>query len=160
MCSGVCIRALQRGSAIEIRNPQAVRPWQHVLEPLSGYLLLAAKLYQEPKKYIGAWNFGPEESSIITVKNLVEKVIYYWGSGNWKDISSPNRPDEANLLRLDISKARYYLNWKPSLNIDETIKLTVEWYKKENVSYKYNVQQIDAYLKKWGSTNLGENNCG
>nr|WP_234983966.1 CDP-glucose 4,6-dehydratase [Selenihalanaerobacter shriftii] len=143
-----CITALQAGKKIKIRSPQAIRPWQHVLEPLSGYLLLASKLYKEPKKYIGGWNFGPEESSIVNVGELVEKLIDCWGSGKWLDTSSNDEPHEAKLLKLDISKARYYLNWSPRLDIDKTIKLVVDWYKEDNISYGFNVQQIKEYINK------------
>ena len=144
-----CIKALQQGSTIQIKNPSAVRPWQHVLEPLSGYLLLAAQLYQQPDRYSEAWNFGPEQSSIITVKGLVEKVINCWGSGHWKDLSASSKFHETKVLSLDISKATRYLGWKPRLNLDQTIKLTVDWYQQANPTYQFNVEQIEAYLAKW-----------
>jgi len=126
-----CIRALEDGKLIEVRNPDAVRPWQHVLEPLGGYLLLAAKINENPAKYSGAWNFGPYQDSVITVKEVVEKVIKYYGKGVWKDISGGSAEvHEAKLLSLDINKAVSVLGWKPKLNADEAIKLTVDYYKK------------------------------
>jgi len=145
-----CITALQAAKKIKIRSPQAIRPWQHVLEPLSGYLLLASKLYEEPKKYIGGWNFGPEESSIVTVGELVEKLIDCWGSGDWIDTSSNDEPHEAELLKLDISKARYYLNWSPRLDVEEMLELTVDWYKnyQDNNVYELCVKQIKNFIKK------------
>jgi CDP-glucose 4,6-dehydratase len=144
-----CIEALQNDREIEIRSPESIRPWQHVLEPLSGYLLLASKLYNEPEKYVGGWNFGPDESSIVNVGTLVDKIVNNWGSGNWKDTSSNNEPHEAKLLKLDISKARYHLGWYPRLDIDETVKLTIDWYKKYKSCNVYNlcVEQIENFIK-------------
>jgi CDP-glucose 4,6-dehydratase len=147
-----CIRSLEENRPIEVRNPQSVRPWQHVLEPLNGYLLLASKMFEEPSKYSGAWNFGPYPESIITVKEVVEKVIEYYGKGSWKDISKPTELHEANLLNLDISKANLLLGWKPVLNIEEAIKFTVNYYRrymKEDI-YKMCIKQIEEY------TNLGQ----
>lgn len=146
-----CICALEGGEEIKIRNPQATRPWQHVLEPLGGYLLLAAKMMDDPVKFAEAWNFGPYQESIVTVKRLVETVIGNYGKGKWRDISDPESPHEAGLLALDISKAYHRLNWRPVFSFDETIQLTVEWYKKysaENV-YDLCVQQIKAYMERW-----------
>ena len=124
-----CIRALQNNQSIEIRSPLATRPWQHVLEPLSGYLLLASKLMENGEKYSGAWNFGPNDESIIHVKEVVEKIIDNWGEGNWSDLSKPNTLHEAKSLSLDCTKAKTYLKWKPVFNIDDAIELTVDWYK-------------------------------
>jgi CDP-glucose 4,6-dehydratase len=141
-----CISYLKEGKAIEIRSPKAIRPWQHVLEPLRGYLLLASKLYQDPDKYTGAWNFGPDEASIVTVGELVDKLVNKWGSGEWIDTSNSNEPHEAKLLKLDISKARHYLNWEPKLSFDQTIDLVVDWYQNDNVDYHFDVKQIKEYL--------------
>jgi len=141
-----CISYLKEDKAIEIRSPKAIRPWQHVLEPLRGYLLLASKLYQNPKKYTGAWNFGPNEASIVTVGELVDKLVNKWGSGKWIDTSNNNEPHEAKLLKLDISKARHHLNWEPKLNFDQTIDLVVDWYQNDNVDYDFDVEQIKKYL--------------
>jgi CDP-glucose 4,6-dehydratase len=142
-----CISYLKKDKAIEIRSPKAIRPWQHVLEPLRGYLLLASKLYQNPKKYTGAWNFGPDEVSIVTVGELVDKLVNKWGSGEWIDTSNTNEPHEAKLLKLDISKARHYLNWEPKLSFDQTIDLVVDWYQNDNVNYDFDVEQIKEYLR-------------
>nr|WP_206076251.1 hypothetical protein [Marinitoga lauensis] len=90
---------------------------------------MGSKILENPEKYSGPWNFGPHLNSIITVKEIVEKVIKNYGKGSWKDISNKNHPHEAKLLNLDINKARFYLNWEPTLNIEETIKLTTDWYK-------------------------------
>jgi CDP-glucose 4,6-dehydratase len=142
-----CISYLKKDKHIEIRSPRAIRPWQHVLEPLRGYLLLASKLYQNPKKYTGAWNFGPDEASIVTVGELVDKLVNKWGSGKWIDTSNNNEPHEAKLLKLDISKARHQLNWEPKLNFDQTIDLVVDWYQNDNVNYDFDVEQIKEYLR-------------
>lgn len=122
------IKALENNTEIEIRNPNAIRPWQHVLEPLGGYLLLAAKMQLE-QSYDEAWNFGPEAENIVTVQELLEEVIRYYGIGSWKDVSDKEKLHEATLLALDINKAKTKLNWHPKLNLQETVKYTVDWYK-------------------------------
>ncbi|MFW6016589.1 MAG: CDP-glucose 4,6-dehydratase, partial [bacterium] len=139
--------SLKNNEAIEIRSPHAIRPWQHVLEPLRGYLLLVSKQYQDPQRYIGAWNFGPDEGSIVNVGELVDTLISKWGSGSWIDSSDKNQPHEAKLLKLDISKVRYKLGWKPKLNFDETMDLLVDWYLQDKVDYDFDVKQIKKYLE-------------
>ncbi len=124
-----CIRALESDSIIEIRSPKAIRPWEYVLEPLSGYLLLGMNMYKSPREYSEAWNFGPESNSIVSVWNVANLVIKNYGKGALKDVSNEKNPHEANLLSLDISKAKYFLGWKPTYNIDEAIEKTVEWYR-------------------------------
>lgn len=121
------IRSIQRNEAVKIRNPHAIRPWQHVLEPLYGYLLLCEKLYSGDLKFSGAWNFGPTNEGVETVGNIADKIVKLWGSGTI-EVGNEKGPHEANLLMLDTNKARNYLNWIPTLNIDETIDLIVEWY--------------------------------
>ena len=125
-----CIKALETGKSIEIRSPKAIRPWQHVLEPLSGYLLLAQKMWNHPGKYSEAWNFGPNQESIANVWEVAIAVIDSYGAGNLIDVSNPNDLHEAKLLSLDISKARFFLGWNPRLDLKQTIQLTVDWYKK------------------------------
>lgn len=124
-----CIRALEKGEPIIVRNPQAVRPWQHVLEPLSGYLLLAQKMYEQPAQYAGAWNFGPSDSSFFSVGSLVDCIVKSWGTGSWEDYSKQGAPHEANILKLDISKAKSRLGWVPLWDIDKAITETVAWYR-------------------------------
>jgi CDP-glucose 4,6-dehydratase len=142
-----CIRALEEEKNIEIRSPKSIRPWEHVLEPLSGYLLLGQKLYENPIKYADGWNFGPNLDSIVTVWEIAEKVIKNYGDGELKDISNPSDLHEAKLLALDISKARFELGWKPTLNINETIELTIDWYKryKNEDVYDLCVEQIEEF---------------
>ena len=145
-----CIRALEAGKPIEIRNPNAIRPWQHVLEPLSGYLLLAQKMWENPEKYCEAWNFGPNQESVANVWEVASKVIHEYGKGILIDKSDHSYLHEAKLLSLDISKVQNYLGWKPKLNINETITLTTNWYQmynKEKV-YDFIIEQIDYYLNR------------
>jgi CDP-glucose 4,6-dehydratase len=142
-----CIKSLKKGEPVGIRSPRSVRPWQHVLEPLSGYLLLASRMYQDGEKYSGAWNFGPYHGSVITVEDLVKRLIDYWGSGQYEDLSKqPSRePHEASLLTLDISKAIHQLNWEPVLNVTDAIEYTVNWYKASHVDYEFCSGQINDY---------------
>ena len=145
-----CIRAIESGNEIEIRSPKSIRPWEHVLEPLSGYLLLGQKLTENPVKYSEGWNFGPKLDSIITVWEVAQKVVKFYGQGNVIDRSDVKNVHEAKLLALDISKAKFKLGWNPTLNIEDTLELTVDWYKRyknENV-YELCVEQIKTFLKK------------
>jgi len=143
-----CIKALEAGKPIDIRSPKAIRPWQHVLEPLSGYLLLAMKMWDEPTRYCEGWNFGPRTESVTPVWEVATKVIANYGSGELRDLSDPHALHEANLLMLDISKARFQLGWEPRMNINQCVALTVDWYKRyqqEDV-YSLCVEQIGTYL--------------
>jgi CDP-glucose 4,6-dehydratase len=145
-----CIRSIQSGNKIAIRNPNAIRPWQFVLEPLSGYLILAAKLYSDPLKYSGAWNFGPNEKLNAKVKDVVSGIIEAYGVGEWEDVSSGLTPHEAKLLLLDSSKAKEFLRWEQALSFKETIDMTVSWYKNyhnENM-YEFCKNQINEYNRK------------
>jgi len=144
-----CIRALESNKPIEIRNPAATRPWQHVLEPLSGYLLLASKMYSEPVKFSGAWNFGPNYGSVISVGEVVSMIVENWGHGKWIDTSDKNAPHEANFLSLDISKSLNFLGWSPRWDIHQCVCSTVDWYKSaesQNI-YNYCKNQINYYLE-------------
>jgi CDP-glucose 4,6-dehydratase len=163
-----CIRALEADKTIDIRSPKAIRPWEHVLEPLGGYLLLAQKIWNEPTNYCEGWNFGPKPDSIATVWDVATLVVenYYTAlrpkgsqeppaieganiddttncklqTANFlKDLSDPNALHEAQLLMLDISKAKYKLGWQPRLNINQTVELTVDWYKRYNTEDVYSV---------------------
>ncbi len=143
-----CIKALKKAQPIKVRNPESVRPWQYVLEPLRGYLLLCSRLNSDPLKYSGAWNFGPMNETIINVKELVEKIIYFWGKGNWKRVTGQKTFSEAKMLVLDYKKALENLKWNPVLDIDQSLKMTVDWYKdykRDNV-YDLCVSQIKKYI--------------
>ncbi len=130
------VRAAESGQPLEIRNPQAVRPWQHVLEPLGGYLLLANRLLQAPSQFAEAWNFGPLPHSIQPVRALCDAFVQYFRQHSpsnaqglhWRDVSSTDRPHEAGLLMLDISKAIHRLAWQPVLSFTEMVALTADWY--------------------------------
>jgi CDP-glucose 4,6-dehydratase len=143
-----CIRALESGESIIVRNPYSVRPWQHVLEPLSGYLLLAEKMFEKPVEYAGAWNFGPADSSFLSVGSLVDLIVHIWGKGSWEDHSKPGESHEAHLLKLDISKAKSLLGWSPLWNINKAIIETVFWYRQLHFSEMYGLcyEQINDYM--------------
>lgn len=123
------IKALKANKELVIRNPKAVRPWQHVIEPLFGYLELGVKLNSNPIIYTQAYNFGPHSNDALSVEKMVVKAINYWGSGTYKVEVNSNNPHEAGLLKLDITKATTELNWKPVLNAQTAVELTINWYK-------------------------------
>ena len=146
-----CIKAIEIGKPIIIRNPTAIRPWQHVLEPLCGYLLLGSKMLNKENDLNGAWNFGPDKNIIYSVKDVVLKIINKYKSGSYTIEENKNNLHEATYLSLDSSKAKKYLGWKPLLSFDETVSLTVDWYKNY---YDKNVfdlceMQIKKYINKW-----------
>lgn len=144
-----CIRALETTRVINIRSPMAVRPWEHVLEPLSGYMLLAQKMWDNPTMYCEGWNFGPEADSVMTVWEVASAIINSFGYGELKDVSDPNALHEANLLMLNINKAKTRLGWHPHLTAMETIALTTDWYKryKEENVYNLCVKEIENFVK-------------
>ena len=123
-----CVKALRAKRPIVVRNPDAVRPWQHVLEPLHGYLKLGALLLSSGKRYSGAWNFGPSHRNQLTVRHLVETFLRHWGSGSYK-VQGRRGPKEACLLALDISKATNLLGWSPALDFETTVAFTVDEYR-------------------------------
>ncbi len=143
------IKALKAKEIIAVRNPNAIRPWQHVLEPLGGYLLLAGLMDNEPLFFSGAYNFGPNPKDHLMVKELVELSIKNWGGGNWKDTGDFNQPHEAGLLMLNITKAKEKLRWQPKLNATEAIGWTIDWYKKEkHEAVDCTMQQINNYMNR------------
>lgn len=141
------VRALKNQLTIDVRNPHAVRPWQHVLEPLGGYLLLGGLLNNNSEKYSGAYNFGPLPADHLTVEELVKLSINVWGSGNWKDTSDPSQPHEATLLKLDITKAAEQLNWKPKLDAAKAIEWTINWYKQTDDIRNFTFNQLESYMQ-------------
>jgi CDP-glucose 4,6-dehydratase len=122
------IQSIIKKEDIEIRKPLATRPWQHVLEPLSGYMLLARKLYEDPIKYSGSWNFGPSINSIKTVKELIDKAIEVAGKGSVKIGQIEKHKHEAGLLHLNCDKANHQLGWYPVWNFEQTVEKTIDWY--------------------------------
>ncbi|WP_312336542.1 CDP-glucose 4,6-dehydratase [Anaerospora hongkongensis] len=142
------VRAVVDNKPIRIRNPLATRPWQHVLEPLSGYLLLGALLLTEPEKYNSAWNFGPRDTDVLSVGEILKLAIAQWGAGSI-ETEDLKQPHEATLLKLDISKAEAYLRWHPLFSCSEAIKRTVQWYKRHyefsEDMFSFTVDQIKEY---------------
>jgi len=145
-----CIRALEKGEAIVLRNPQAVRPWQHVLEPLSGYLHLALLLAQEKARYAAGWNFGPADDDVLSVLDVVKRAIACWGEGSY-EVCAHGEPHEAQLLRLDIARARTYLHWRPVWGADEAIARSVAWYRARQEAYPsladFTLAQLESYIQ-------------
>ena len=155
-----CVRALKEGKPILVRNPSAVRPWQHVLECLSGYLWLAARLSAEAKtsRLASAFNFGPEPSARQPVSRLVDEILKVW-PGKWVDGSDPKSPHEARLLSLSIEKAGALLGWSPSWDFREAIQKTIVWYYQRHMSndpdmLAFSNRQIDEYVEAARARNL------
>ena len=147
-----CVRHLKIDKPIPIRSPSATRPWQHVLEPLSGYMLLGAKLLgpiEQTAQYCDAFNFGPLISSNKTVKDLVEKIIEYWGEGSWESSQPEKIFHEASLLNLSIDKTYHKLQWLPKWDFEKAVSTTVEWYKglrhEPSNILKITLDQINSY---------------
>lgn len=122
------VTAFENGQPVHIRNPNAIRPWQHVLEPLRGYLILAEKLVQEGTAFAEGWNFGPQDEDVKSVGWVVEQMAQRWGKGAKWQIDLGEHPHEANYLRLEILKAQDRLDWKPALSLENAIDLIVDWY--------------------------------
>ena len=140
------VRSLINSEPVKVRNPLSIRPWQHVLEPLNGYLLLGLMLDKELIKFSGAYNFGPLPNDHLPVKELVKLALERWGNGSWTDNSDTSQPHEAGLLKLDISKAKKVLNWTPKLTSKEAIEWTIDWYRQNiNEVFNFTTQQIKAY---------------
>jgi len=128
------IRALKNEKDIAVRNPESIRPWQHVLEPIEGYLLLGAAIKNDPQNILlQTLNFGPISNDVLPVSTLVKKAIDRWGGGNFYTPESKNHPHEAAILKLDITKANELLNWYPKLNSETAINWTIDWYKQPDV---------------------------
>ena len=144
-----CIRAIEAGQPIAIRNRHSVRPWEHVLEPLSGYMLLAQRLWEDPTGYCEGWNFGPKMDAVVPVWDVATMLTKAYGKGELLDQTEPNAPHEANLLMLDITKAQTRLGWQPTLTTQQAIELTADWYKRyarEDV-YALCVEEIKRFAK-------------
>jgi CDP-glucose 4,6-dehydratase len=148
-----CMLSWSQGEVVEIRSPWATRPWQHVLEPLSGYLLLGVDLSKNIAHHGKAYNFGPPADQNYSVSELIDEMSKYWDRVRWNDISQDrDHLHEAGLLKLNCDKALADLRWKPALKFKETVKMTVEWYRhyyQNNTEsmYSYTISQIEAYTK-------------
>jgi len=143
------IRSLLNKKSIFLRNPNFNRPWQHVLEPLRGYLVLAKRQFKDPKKYSDAWNFGTRNNSVKSVKEIVQYMVKFWGSGKIK-INKQNKYYEQKNLQLDIKKAKSKLNWYPTYSVKKAVQITTEWYREvfllKNDPYKVTNKQIKEYM--------------
>ena len=143
-----CIRFIEAGKPIEIRNPIATRPWEHVLEPLSGYLRVGEKLIEEPVKYSTNFNFGPHISANKTVLEVVRRLVEYYGKGEVVDASDPNAVHENTLLNLDVTKAYVMLQWEAKWGLTDAVQKTVDRYKEALHSddmYDFCVKQIEEH---------------
>jgi CDP-glucose 4,6-dehydratase len=149
------MRAVSQSKKVTIRNPRAIRPWQHVLEPLSGYLILGQKLLDGRKEFADAWNFGPSETENISVGEIVRQVKRFWPKVEYEIHQDVNQPHEAHLLILDCSKARTKLNWRPVWNGQTTVGNTVQWYKNYYESQSIiSAEQIKKYIADAQSINV------
>lgn len=154
--------SLSQDRAIAVRNPNSIRPWQHVLECLSGYLSLGAKLGKKPHLFESAWNFGPQTSRFYPVRNLVEMILASWGRGSWQDLSLNQSPSvhEAKILKLNCDKASSLLFWYPVLEMERAVNMTIGWYKKYYESptpekmQEISSQQISQYTELAKEKNL------
>jgi len=158
-----CFRSWSQNEVVEIRNPNSTRPWQHVLEPLSGYLSLAENLYNDKKFHGEVYNFGPAAEQNYSVKELIAVMEKTWGRTKWKDVSNNNHFHEAGLLKLNCDKALSELHWRPVLCFNETVTMTVEWYKefyenKVNNMSLFSVEQINSYTRLANSRGLSWSN--
>ncbi len=145
-----CIRAVLKNRKVLIRNPHAIRPWQHVLEPLSGYLVLAQRLYECGPQYVGAWNFGPDDQDAKTVEWIVNSLCMKWGGKASYEIDKGDHPHEAYYLKLDCSKAKSALGWQPHWNLEKAIESIVMWsraYQRGQDIVKVCLKQIEDHTK-------------
>jgi CDP-glucose 4,6-dehydratase len=147
---GDAITALAEGRPVQIRNPHALRPWNHVLQALSGYLQLSARLLEsDDPQFCNGWNFGPLPGNELPVREIVELLIREWGEGTWHDASDPHQPHESQILRLAIDKAMWQLGWRPRWSVQQSLRETVRWYQayfqgREDL-LDFTRQQIESY---------------
>ncbi|MEY2634395.1 MAG: CDP-glucose 4,6-dehydratase [Actinomycetota bacterium] len=146
------VRALSTKTPIEVRNPSAIRPWQHVLEPLAGYLWLGARMLTDDKRLDSAYNFGPTAEGHVTVENVVKAFIKTWGSGSWNPPATKTaQPHEAHFLKLDSARSKRVLGWKPVWNSTETLNRTAAWYRDFYLKDKAAVDLTDADIAAYVS---------
>jgi CDP-glucose 4,6-dehydratase len=155
-----CMEAWSKGETVDIRSPHATRPWQHVLEPLSGYLALAADLAQDGKNHGEAYNFGPSSDQNYPVSKLIDEMSKYWNQIKWNDVSTDKEHvHEAGLLKLNCDKVLFDLEWHSTLQFEETVKMTVEWYKKyyqnrAQSMHDFTISQIESFTKSAKLNNI------
>ena len=154
------VRAFADGRPVVIRNPAAVRPWQHVLDPLAGYMDLAERLFADGQEFGEAWNFGPDDSDVRPVKWVAEMAAKCWGGGAGTQIDVvASGPHEAHLLKLDSSKSRARLGWRPVWGIDQAIQRTIDWYKaakRQEDMHRFSLDQIGAHESATSSMNASD----
>ena len=156
-----CMRAWSENQTVDIRSPMATRPWQHVLEPLSGYLALGASLVSTKQFHGEAYNFGPPAHQNHPVKELINEMAKYWDHVKWNDVSkSEEHLHEAGLLKLNCDKALFDLCWMPTLQFEETVRMTVEWYRHyyqatDNSIYDFTISQIEEYTQLASQREMG-----
>jgi CDP-glucose 4,6-dehydratase len=155
-----CVKAWANGVSVELRNPHSTRPWQHVLEPLSGYLVQAVSLYKNPEMHGESFNFGPVAQHNHSVLDLVSEMSRHWDRVQWVDLSKKiEGPYESGLLKLNCDKALHQLNWHALMNFKETVKMTAEWYKgyyqKNSNMFDLTVSQINEYTRLAQKEGLG-----
>lgn len=154
-----CVRSLIGGKQIILRNPQSIRPWQHVLEPLAGILWLTSKMNNDPKNYSGGWNFGPDlQSKDIPVNEVVKQILYEWDGRKFEYIHTKSILNETKELRLDSTKAFDDLKWNTILSVNDAISKTINWYKEfyknsDNIE-KFTIEQIENYVNHASQKNL------
>lgn len=146
------LRAFERNEPVVVRNPLSTRPWQHVLEPLSGYIVLAEKLYEDPLKYAEGWNFGPHDDDAKPVNCILDVLVSLWPQSSWV-LDKKNNPHEAGYLKLDISKAKAELNWQPTWRLEKTLEKIVAWHQAwlagQNMQ-QLCIKEINEYMKDMG----------
>lgn len=143
------LNAFEKQQPVVIRNPKATRPWQHVLEPLSGYLVLAQSLCEKNLHHADGWNFGPRDEDVEPVEWILERMVNFWGEGASWQLDSRDQPHEAKYLKLDISKARVQLGWQPTWRLEETLKKIVAWHQAWLSNEKmdiYSLNEIQSYM--------------
>lgn len=144
------LKAFSNHKTVQIRNPNSIRPWQHVLEPLSGYLMLAERLYTEGASFAEGWNFGPKEENAQSVKWIVNCLASQWGDNATWQVTSTKEPHEAHFLKLDCSKAKLTLGWQPVWGLFDTLDRTVNWHKAwlfDSDMYEYSIKEIRDYMQ-------------
>ena len=151
-----CMKSIKNENEVVLRNPKSVRPWQFVLEPIRGFLILTKKMYEDRDNYSGSWNFGPENNSLYSVEDIIKGIINYSNKGKYicKSIDDHDNLHETKILVLDSSKAYKFLNWRPVLDFDKIIQLVCDWYFQEKIDYEFDVNQIKKYLKLVEENNI------
>lgn len=147
-----CVRAILNNKKIIVRNPDSTRPWQHVLEPLAGYLFLAQRLYEGDSRTSDAWNFGPDDIDVKQIEWIVKTICQLWGKGAAYSVTKSKQPHEAQYLKLDSTKARTHLHWKPLWNLGKTLESIVEWtrgYREGNDPRTLCLKQINEYSMRF-----------